>query len=260
MNYYWLKTIRCTMWLQDSRYRCIKKNCTNTVFLRHLKMMINFWSWLILSNSICKIKFPNPDIFTGTQLYLFFCVSFLKWRPEETAACFLPGMTEQSSTPSATAFGLSEGALEGWKNNKVWSLALLQHFSLHLSQCFKQKEKFVRMLGVAFLFFHLSLLQSLCEAIFRHTLRLSSELNRGMPKQSSSGTHSSSDERAERKGLTRQRRDGFRFEANIRPLSLVVLHSPPSSTPQPALKHHIKLLKRFKCHIYSLAFFMLAKN
>lgn len=149
-------------------------------------------------------------------------------------------MTEQSSTPSATAFGLSEGALEGWKNNKVWSLALLQHFSLHLSQCFKQKEKFVRMLGVAFLFFHLSLLQSLCEAIFRHTLRLSSELKRGMPKQSSSGTHSSSDERAERKGLTRQRRDGFHFEANIRPLSLVVLHSPPSSTPQPALKHHVK--------------------
>lgn len=46
--------------------------------------------------------------------------------------------------------------------------------------------------------FYLSLLHSLCEAIFRHTLRLSSELKRGMPKQSSRGTHSSSDESAEK--------------------------------------------------------------
>lgn len=31
---------------------------------------------------------------------------------------FLPGMTEQSSTPSAIAFGLSEEALEGWKRKE----------------------------------------------------------------------------------------------------------------------------------------------
>lgn len=49
-------------------------------------------------------------------------------------------------------------------------------------------------------FLYLSLLQSLCEAIFRHTLRLSSELKRGIPKHSSRGTHSSSEEGAEKKG------------------------------------------------------------
>lgn len=59
---------------------------------------------------------------------------------------------------------------------------------------------------MGFGFFYLSLLHSLCEAIFRHTLRLSSELKRGMPKHSSRGTHSSSDERPERKGLGEERR------------------------------------------------------
>lgn len=47
---------------------------------------------------------------------------------------------------------------------------------------------------------YLSLLQSLCEAIFRHTLRLSSELKRGIPKHSSRGTHSSSEDGAEKTG------------------------------------------------------------
>lgn len=48
-------------------------------------------------------------------------------------------------------------------------------------------------------FLYLSLLQSLCEAIFRHTLRLSSELKRGIPKHSSRGTHSSSEDGAGKK-------------------------------------------------------------
>lgn len=46
---------------------------------------------------------------------------------------------------------------------------------------------------------YLSPLQSLCEAIFRHTLRLSSELKRGIPKHSSRGTHSSSEDGAEKR-------------------------------------------------------------
>lgn len=47
------------------------------------------------------MKFLTADFFTG-HCYFF---SFLK--------VLLPGMTERSLTPSATAFGLSEVALEG---------------------------------------------------------------------------------------------------------------------------------------------------
>lgn len=111
-------------------------------------------------------------------------------------------MTERSLTPSAIAFGLSEVALEGCKKKK--KNTMLEHgFNTQLytfPSVFIQKVNFLRMLAVLYLFFYLSLQHSLCEAIFRHTLRLSSELKRGMPKHSSRGTHSSSALRAERNG------------------------------------------------------------
>lgn len=91
-------------------------------------------------------------------------------------------MTERSSTPLVTICGLSVGALEDWRLKKFKFSAAATYVFIRCS-----------------VFFYLSLLHSLCEAIFRHTLRLSSELKRGMPKHSSRGTHSSSDDRAERK-------------------------------------------------------------
>lgn len=83
------------------------------------------------------MKFLTADIFTG-HCYFF---SFLK--------VLLPGMTERSLTPSATAFGLSEVALEGWKkkHTKLKSLTTTIHI-FTLSQCLKQK--FLKMLGVLF--------------------------------------------------------------------------------------------------------------
>lgn len=81
------------------------------------------------------------------------------------------------------------------KKQQSLSLTLKQPTSLpFLTICWKIKGTDCRRVCV----YYLSLLHSLCEAIFRHTLRLSSELKRGMPKQSSRGTHSSSDESAEK--------------------------------------------------------------
>lgn len=140
----------------------------------------------------------------------------------------LPGMTERSLTLSATAFGLSEVALEGWNNN-TGSQASLLHTSLYTLYSVWGCCTFF----FFFFPFYLSLLHSLCEAIFRHTLRFSSELKRGMPKHSSRGTHSSSDERSERKGLSEARRD---MGSDMRPLSHFIHLSASKVTERTQIK------------------------
>lgn len=109
-----------------------------------------------------------------------------------SATLFLPGTTGRSSTPSAIVSGWSKAAPEGWgEAAELVSDTAIKPASA-LSPVSYMKMGFYRLLR------YLSLLQSLCEAIFRHTFRLSSELKRGMPKHSSRGTHSSSDERTGR--------------------------------------------------------------
>lgn len=58
-------------------------------------------------------------------------INYFLHRRSRLSLMFLPGMTERSSTPSATASGLSEVALEGWNDNNGSRTSARHHARTH---------------------------------------------------------------------------------------------------------------------------------